>query len=164
MELKNYFAILRRWGWIMLLCTALAGITGYLYTSRQPSVYQSRSRYLIGPAFFPLYATVLKAITFFYLVPWLGAWIFMVAFLPTYRAAHPGWQILGTLAGLWNVALYALLRFKHTPCRPNPYRSLQTICWCTSTIHVPQRRSLCSPSLGRPRRSFSSHTTTTSRH
>jgi len=50
MELKNYFAILRRWGWIMLLCTALAGITGYLYTSRQPPVYQSRSRYLIGPA------------------------------------------------------------------------------------------------------------------
>jgi len=50
MELKNYFAILRRWGWIMLLCTALAGITGYLYTSRQPSIYQSRSRYLIGPA------------------------------------------------------------------------------------------------------------------
>ena len=53
MELKNYFAILRRWGWIMLLCTALAGLTGYLYTSRQPSVYQSRSRYLIGPALNP---------------------------------------------------------------------------------------------------------------
>jgi len=53
MELKNYFAILRRWGWIMLLCTALAGITGYLYTSSQPSVYQSRSRYLIGPALDP---------------------------------------------------------------------------------------------------------------
>jgi capsular exopolysaccharide synthesis family protein len=53
MELKNYFAILRRWGWIMLLCTALAGITGYLYTSRQPPVYQSRARYLIGPALDP---------------------------------------------------------------------------------------------------------------
>ena len=53
MELKNYFAILRRWGWIMLLCTALAGITSYLYTSRQPPVYQSRSRYLIGPALNP---------------------------------------------------------------------------------------------------------------
>jgi non-specific protein-tyrosine kinase len=53
MELKNYFAILRRWGWIMLLCTALAGITGYVYTSRQPSVYQSRARYLIGPALDP---------------------------------------------------------------------------------------------------------------
>jgi non-specific protein-tyrosine kinase len=53
MELKNYFAILRRWGWIMLLCTALAGITGYVYTSRQPPVYQSRARYLIGPALDP---------------------------------------------------------------------------------------------------------------
>jgi hypothetical protein len=64
-------------------------------------------RYLIGPAFFPLYATLLKGITFFYLVPWMGAWLFMVTFLPTYRAAHPGLEILGTLAGLWNVALYA---------------------------------------------------------
>jgi len=53
MELKNYFAILRRWGWIMLLCTALAGITGYLYISRQSPVYQSRARYLIGPALDP---------------------------------------------------------------------------------------------------------------
>jgi capsular exopolysaccharide synthesis family protein len=53
MELKNYFAILRRWGWIMLLCTALAGVTGYLYISRQLPVYQSRARYLIGPALDP---------------------------------------------------------------------------------------------------------------
>ena len=50
MELKNYFAILRRWGWIMVLCTLLAGLTSYWYTSRQPKVYQSRARYLIGPA------------------------------------------------------------------------------------------------------------------
>src|SRR5215510_9594979 len=50
MELKNYFAILRRWGWIMLLCTALAAVTSYWYTTQQPKVYQSRSRYLIGPA------------------------------------------------------------------------------------------------------------------
>jgi hypothetical protein len=64
-------------------------------------------RYLIGPAFFPLYMTLLKGITVFYLIPWMGAWIFMVACLPSYRAAHPGWEILGTLAGLWNVALYA---------------------------------------------------------
>src|SRR5690349_19245172 len=50
MELKNYFAILRRWGWIMLLCTLLAAVTSYWYTSQQPKVYQSRARYLIGPA------------------------------------------------------------------------------------------------------------------
>jgi capsular exopolysaccharide synthesis family protein len=48
MELKHYFAILRRWGWIMLLCTVLAGITSYWYSSRLPVVYQSRARYLIG--------------------------------------------------------------------------------------------------------------------
>jgi non-specific protein-tyrosine kinase len=53
MELKNYFAILRRWGWIMLLCTLLAAVTSYWYTSQQPKVYQSRSRYLIGPALDP---------------------------------------------------------------------------------------------------------------
>lgn len=50
MELKHYFAILRRWGWIMLLCTVLAGITSYWYSSRLPVIYQSRARYLIGPA------------------------------------------------------------------------------------------------------------------
>ena len=34
----------------MLLCTALAGVTGYLYTKQLPVVYQSRARYLIGSA------------------------------------------------------------------------------------------------------------------
>lgn len=64
-------------------------------------------RYLIGPAFFPLYMNLLKGIALFYLVPWVGAWIFMVAFLPSYRVSHPGWEIVGTLTGLWSVALYA---------------------------------------------------------
>src|SRR5262245_40420948 len=66
-------------------------------------------RYLIGPAFFPLYTLILKAITVFYLVPWLAVWLFMVAFLPSYRAAHPGFELLGTLKELWNVALYAFV-------------------------------------------------------
>jgi non-specific protein-tyrosine kinase len=50
MDLKNYFAILQRWGWIMLLCMALAGVTSYFYSQSLPKVYQSRSRYLIGAA------------------------------------------------------------------------------------------------------------------
>lgn len=48
MDLKNYFAVFQRWGWIVLLCTALAGVTSYLYSSSLPPVYQARSRYLIG--------------------------------------------------------------------------------------------------------------------
>lgn len=48
MDLKNYFSVFQRWGWIVLLCTALAGITSYWYSSQLPVVYQARSRYLIG--------------------------------------------------------------------------------------------------------------------
>ena len=48
MELKNYFSVFQRWGWIVLLCTALAGITSYWYSSQLPQVFQARSRYLIG--------------------------------------------------------------------------------------------------------------------
>ncbi|MBK9944947.1 MAG: polysaccharide biosynthesis tyrosine autokinase [Kouleothrix sp.] len=50
MDLKNYFSVFQRWGWIVLLCTVLAGITSYWYSSQLPVVYQARSRYLIGPA------------------------------------------------------------------------------------------------------------------
>jgi len=48
MDLKNYFAILQRWGWIMLLCMALAGVTSYFYSLSLPKVFQARSRYLVG--------------------------------------------------------------------------------------------------------------------
>jgi hypothetical protein len=64
-------------------------------------------RYLIGPAFFPLYAILIKGIVLFYLVPWMAAWLFMVAFLPSYRAAHSGWHVLSTLGGLMQVGIYA---------------------------------------------------------
>lgn len=50
MELKNYFAVLQRWGWLLVVCTALASVTSYWLISQQPKVYQSSSRYLIGPA------------------------------------------------------------------------------------------------------------------
>ena len=49
MELKHYLVILRRWGWIMLLCTILASVASYWFSSRQPRVYESIARYLVGP-------------------------------------------------------------------------------------------------------------------
>lgn len=64
-------------------------------------------RYLIGPAFFPVYTLILKAIGLFYLLPWFVAWLFMVAFLPAYRAAHPGWDILAPLGELGGRAVYS---------------------------------------------------------
>jgi succinoglycan biosynthesis transport protein ExoP len=50
LELKYYFMMLRRWGWIMLLCMVTAGVASYWFSSQQPRVYQSRARYLVGPA------------------------------------------------------------------------------------------------------------------
>src|SRR5215468_801147 len=64
-------------------------------------------RYLIGPAFFPLYMLVLKAILLCYLVPWLVSWVAIVVFMPSYRAEHPGLSVIWTLEGLWTITLYA---------------------------------------------------------
>ena len=49
MELKHYLSILRRWGWIMILCTTLAGVASYWFSSQQPRVYEGVSQYLVGP-------------------------------------------------------------------------------------------------------------------
>jgi len=79
---------------------------------RRGSPYRVACRYLpqrtvIGPAFFPVYLLILKAIGLFYLLPWLAAWLFMVALLPSYRAAHPGWEVLLPLVGLVQRAVNA---------------------------------------------------------
>lgn len=76
-------AILKRWGHPM----QVAG----RYLPQQA---------LIGPALFPLYRLVLKMVSLFYLVPWLLVWTFLVLFVPSYRAEHPGLSLFGTL-GTW---------------------------------------------------------------
>ena len=82
-------AILKRWGHPM----QVAG----RYLPQQA---------LIGPALFPLYRLVLKMVSLFYLVPWLLVWTFLVLFVPTYRAAHPGLSLLGTLGTWFGIAVY----------------------------------------------------------
>jgi hypothetical protein len=64
-------------------------------------------RYLIGPAWFPIYRFVLKLVLVVYLVPWLAVWLSLVLFDPAYRAAHPGLALFGTLESLWNLVLAA---------------------------------------------------------
>jgi hypothetical protein len=63
-------------------------------------------RHLIGPLLYPIYRLVLKLFAFIYLGPWLAVWIILVAFVPSYRAAHPGADLLRTLATWWNAAFY----------------------------------------------------------
>ncbi len=64
-------------------------------------------RHLIGPVLFPVYLFVLKLVALLYLVPWLIVWAAFVIFVPSYRAQHPGLEILKTLGTLWQISLYA---------------------------------------------------------
>ncbi len=64
-------------------------------------------RHLIGPLLYPIYRFVLKLVALVYLVPWFLVWLFLVAFIPSYRAAHPGPDLLKTLSTLWNIAFYS---------------------------------------------------------
>jgi hypothetical protein len=64
-------------------------------------------RHLIGPALYPVYVFVLKLAALIYLVPWMAVWAFLVIFVPSYRAQHPGVELVKTLGTLWVTALYA---------------------------------------------------------
>lgn len=64
-------------------------------------------RSLIGPGLYPIYLFVLKVVGVAYLLPWLAVWLFCVLFLPSYRAAHPGMALFGTLGTWWNIALWS---------------------------------------------------------
>jgi hypothetical protein len=63
-------------------------------------------RHLIGPALYPIYLFVLKLVALFYLVPWLAVWTVLVLFVPSYRAQHPGPELVETLGTLWRIALF----------------------------------------------------------
>ena len=62
-------------------------------------------RQLIGPTLFPMYVFVLKIVALFYAIPWLLVWCALVLFVPSYRAAHPGLGLFGTLGSLWTSML-----------------------------------------------------------
>jgi len=59
---------------------------------------------LIGPTLFPIYKFVLKLVTLFYLIPWIGVWVSMVAFVPSHRAGNPVQTVLEGSASLLTTA------------------------------------------------------------
>lgn len=50
MELRAFIKPLMKWWWLILVSTALAGITSFIAVSQQPPVYEARSTLLIGSA------------------------------------------------------------------------------------------------------------------
>ncbi len=83
-------AILQRWGHPMLVAQR--------YLPQQ---------HLIGPVWFPVYQFVLKMVGLCYLVPWLLIWLFLVIFVPSYRAEHPGLALIGSLESFLLIVVFA---------------------------------------------------------
>lgn len=47
MEPKQYLELLKRWAWLLILGIILGGVTGYVFSIYQPSVYQSSTKIMI---------------------------------------------------------------------------------------------------------------------
>jgi hypothetical protein len=56
---------------------------------------------------FPVYQFVLKMVGLCYLVPWLLTWLFLVIFVPSYRAEHPGLALIGSLESFLLIVVFA---------------------------------------------------------
>jgi polysaccharide biosynthesis transport protein len=50
MELRQYLGILRKWWWLILLSTAIAGVCSWYIVKDQPPVYQTSMTLMIGQA------------------------------------------------------------------------------------------------------------------
>jgi non-specific protein-tyrosine kinase len=47
MELRIYYLIIRKWLWLILLCTALASFSAFLFSIQQTTVYEADSKVLL---------------------------------------------------------------------------------------------------------------------
>lgn len=48
LELRRYLTLLRKWGWLILLLTVLAGAGSYLYSQNIPPTYRTETVLLVG--------------------------------------------------------------------------------------------------------------------
>jgi hypothetical protein len=65
-------------------------------------------RSLIGPALFPIYSVVIRALIFYFLLPWLLLWLGLAVFSPDFRAAHPGPALFASLEPWWLASIWSL--------------------------------------------------------
>ncbi|MEA3441023.1 MAG: polysaccharide biosynthesis tyrosine autokinase [Chloroflexota bacterium] len=47
MEIRQYLLILRKWFWLLLLGAVIGGGLGYFLSTRQPTIYQTRAKFMI---------------------------------------------------------------------------------------------------------------------
>jgi hypothetical protein len=65
-------------------------------------------RSLIGPALFPIYSVVIRALFLYFLFPWLLLWIVISIISPDFRADHPGLALIASLEPWWIACTHAL--------------------------------------------------------
>jgi hypothetical protein len=65
-------------------------------------------RYLIGPGLFPIYSVIIRALFFYFLLPWLLLWMGIAIFSPDYRADHPGTALFASLQPWWLACTWSL--------------------------------------------------------
>ncbi|MEN6300229.1 MAG: Wzz/FepE/Etk N-terminal domain-containing protein, partial [Anaerolineaceae bacterium] len=49
-ELREYIGLARRWAWLLILVTLLAGVSTFLFSKRMTPVYQASTTLLINEA------------------------------------------------------------------------------------------------------------------
>jgi hypothetical protein len=63
---------------------------------------------LIGPALFPIYSVIIRALFLYFLLPWLLLWLGITIFSPDFRADHPGAGLVLSLEPWWLACTYSL--------------------------------------------------------
>jgi non-specific protein-tyrosine kinase len=48
MELEQYFAVIRKWLWLVVACVLVAGIFGYVGTLQMPRIYEATTTVIVG--------------------------------------------------------------------------------------------------------------------
>jgi len=67
------------------------------------------TRFLIGPALFPVYWLLLRSFLLYFLLPWAVLWLCFSAALPAYYGSHAGAALMRTLAPMWGIGLRAIV-------------------------------------------------------
>jgi hypothetical protein len=63
---------------------------------------------LIGPALFPIYSVITRALFLYFLLPWMLVWMGITIFSPDFRADHPGAALFASLKPWWLACTYSL--------------------------------------------------------
>ena len=48
MEIREYFAVIKKWWWLALACVLVASVSSYIGTLQMPRIYQAKTTVMVG--------------------------------------------------------------------------------------------------------------------